>query len=169
MSQSVQEHRGDAPGLIRCAVLAVSDSRTLATDTGGATIVERLTAAGNVVAQRMIVPDEPDEIRRRLESWTADDSIDVVLVTGGTGVSGRDRTFEAVRGLLDRELPGFGELFRMLSYQEIGAAAMLSRATAGLAGQTAVFLMPGSVAAVQLAMDRLIIPELGHLVGQARR
>jgi molybdenum cofactor biosynthesis protein B len=169
MSQAAQEHRSEAPERVRCAVLTVSDTRTLETDSGGATIVERLAAAGRDVADRSLLPDEPEAIRRQLEKWIADETIDVVLVTGGTGVSHRDRTFEAIRGLLERELPGFGELFRMLSFEQVGAAAMLSRATAGLVGRTAIFAMPGSVAAVRLAMDRLIVPELGHLVAQARK
>ena len=118
---------------------------------------------------REIIPDEPTLMRPLLEKFAADVNIDAVLLTGGTGVSSRDQTYETVTALLTRQLPGYGELFRMLSFQEIGPAAMLSRATGGLMGRTVVLTMPGSPAAVRLAMERIIVPELRHLVREARR
>jgi molybdenum cofactor biosynthesis protein B len=163
------EHRAYAPAALACFVLTVSDSRSLADDTAGALIAACLAEAGHSVAERRLVPDETDEIRAAVAGAIERADVDAVLVTGGTGVSPRDCTPEAVAALLDKRLDGFGELFRALSYQEIGAAAMLSRALAGSAGRKAVFVMPGSRAAVELAMKRLVLPELGHLVGQLRR
>jgi molybdenum cofactor biosynthesis protein B len=139
------------------------------TDTGGATVVQLLEAAGHEVIERCLVPDEPGRIAEQLRSWAQREEIAAVLLTGGTGISSRDQTYETATGLLERILPGYGELFRMLSYQEIGAAAMLSRAVGGVMGQTIVLTMPGSRAAVRLAMERLILPELGHLVREATR
>lgn len=152
-----------------CGVITVSDSRTLADDRSGELIAELLGGAGHAVAARSIVPDEPTAVVDQVRAMVADGSIAAVLLTGGTGVAPRDRTPDAVAALFTKELPGFGELFRMLSYQEIGPAAMLSRATAGLIDRTALFLMPGSTAAVRLAMERLIIPELGHLAKLAAK
>jgi len=169
MSQSVAEHRAGSPQALACAVVTVSDTRTLATDTGGQTIVDLLTAAGYAVAAREIIPDEPARMRPLLEQLTARPDVDVVLLTGGTGLSSRDQTFETVSALFTKPLPGYGELFRMLSFAEIGAAAMLSRAVGGLIGRKVVLTMPGSPAGVRLAMERLIIPELPHLVREARR
>jgi len=163
------EHRAEAPRVVRCGVVTVSDTRTLETDTAGQTIVDMLAAAGHAVVRRQIVRDEPGPMRALLESLRDRPDVDVVLMTGGTGLGSRDQTFETVTGLLDKPLPGFGELFRMLSYEEIGAAAMLSRATGGLIGRTVLLTMPGSRAAVRLAMEKLILPELGHLVREARR
>ncbi|GIW87864.1 MAG: molybdenum cofactor biosynthesis protein B [Isosphaeraceae bacterium] len=169
MTDPVSSHRSQAPATIRLAVLTVSDTRTIETDTSGARIVELATAADMLIAARAIVPDDPARIRPQLEAWRDDPGIDAVLVTGGTGVSPRDQTVETVAALLTQPLPGFGELFRMLSYAEIGPAAMLSRACGGLMGRTPIFLMPGSRAAVSLALERLILPELGHLLGQIGR
>ena len=169
MSTSTAEHRADAPRSIRCAVIAVSDTRTLETDTGGRTVVEHLTGAGHVVAERHVVPDEPERMRPLLRELCGRGDVDAVLLTGGTGITQRDQTYETVCGLLTKPLPGYGELFRMLSYQEIGAAAMLSRAVGGLIDRTVVLTMPGSPAAVRLAMDQVILPELGHLVREAQR
>lgn len=169
MSDSVQQHRAGAPGALRCAVVTVSDTRTLETDTGGQAVLERLAAAGHEVVERHLVPDEPDRMRPLLERLRDEPTIDVVLLTGGTGISPRDQTFETVSALLDKPIPGYGELFRWLSYQEIGAATILSRATGGLMGRTVVLTMPGSPAGVRLAMDKIIVPELGHLVREARR
>jgi molybdenum cofactor biosynthesis protein B len=169
MSQIPAEHRASAPEKVACAVVTVSDTRTPATDTGGQALDALLTAAGYEVAAREIVPDEPETMRWLLEKFCDDEQIDAVLLTGGTGVSSRDRTFETVTSLFTKELPGYGELFRMLSFAEIGAAAMLSRATGGLVGQTVVLTMPGSPAAVRLAAETLIVPELRHLVREARR
>lgn len=170
MSESVEEHRrraGDRRA--RCAVLTVSDSRTPASDHSGDLIVERLEAHRHTVAARGLVPDEPDEIAAALASFLDDPRLDLVITTGGTGISSRDTTIEVVERRLDKRLEGFGELFRMLSWDEVGAAAMLSRATAGLAGEILVFALPGSPAAVELALDRLVLPELAHLLWERRR
>lgn len=150
-------------------MLTVSDTRTLETDRGGDTIVELLGGAGHAVAGRTIVPDEPDRVRDALRAAIDAPDVDVAITTGGTGITQRDGTYEVVTALLDKRLDGFGELFRALSFEEIGPAAMLSRATGGLAGRTIVLSIPGSPNAVQLAMTKLILPELGHLVREARR
>jgi molybdopterin adenylyltransferase len=169
MSRSVTEHRADAPQKLALAVLTVSDTRTLANDTSGALIVQLAEAAGHTIVDRAIVPDEPQFLRPLLETYRDRGDLHAVLVTGGTGISPRDQTFETVSSLLDRFLPGFGELFRMLSYAEIGSAAMLSRAVGGLMNDVVILVMPGSRAAVQLAMEKLILPELPHLVREARK
>lgn len=152
---------------IRCAILTVSDTRTADNDTSGNEIRSRLEAAGHSVVALTIVADEADLVRHRIEEHAAGGRVDVVLLSGGTGIASRDTTFEAVTALLTKTIDGFGELFRVLSYEEIGSAAMLSRAVAGLCGDMAVFSMPGSTAACRLAMEKLIIPELPHLVGLA--
>lgn len=175
---------------MRCAVLTVSDTRTEANDTGGRAIVTLLAEHGHEVMFKQIVRDEPDQVRALIAGWIeapANPRIDVangdaenggdvrertvqaIITTGGTGISSRDRTYEAVTGLLDKQLDGFGELFRMLSFQEIGAGAMLSRACAGVARGRIVICLPGSEHAVRLAMTRLILPELGHLVREISR
>lgn len=169
MSQSVEEHRAEGPPVVRCAVITVSDTRTLETDLGGRTIVERLLAAGHEIADRKITRDDPAEIGRLLAALNGRADVDAILLTGGTGIGSRDQTYETVNRLLSKTLPGYGELFRMLSYEQVGAAAMLSRAIGGLMGRKVLLTMPGSVAAVQLAMDKLIVPELGHLIREARR
>jgi len=169
MSQVANEHRADAPRQLACAVITVSDSRTLYTDTGGQLVCDLLAEADISLAAREITPDEPATIRTLLERFRDDPNIDAVLLTGGTGISSRDQTCETVSALLTKPLVGYGELFRMLSFQEIGAAAMLSRAIGGLMERTVVLTMPGSPAAVRLAMERLILPELRHLVREARR
>lgn len=169
MSSTTAEHKSQSPLSVRCAVITVSDTRTVQTDTGGQSVVDSLTAAGHSVVQRQIVPDDPDLIRPLLQQLCGRDDVDAVLLTGGTGITRRDQTYETVCGLFTKSLPGYGELFRMLSYQEIGAAAMLSRAVGGLIGQTIVLTMPGSPAAVRLAMNQVILPELGHLIREARR
>jgi molybdenum cofactor biosynthesis protein B len=163
------EHRAQAPAAVRCAVLTVSDTRTESTDTGGAAVVSLLEGAGHVVTGKAIVRDEPPEVRSWIERQVAADDARILITTGGTGISARDGTFEVASALIEKPLPGFGELFRMLSYQEIGPAAMLSRATGGLCGRTVVLTMPGSPAAVRLAMEKLIAPELSHLVHEARK
>ena len=152
---------------MRCFVLTISDTRTDANDTSGDAIVGLLTGAGHQVAGRRIVRDNPEAVREAVRSGMH--TADVIISTGGTGITARDSTYEAMAGLLDKRLDGFGELFRMLSYAEIGAAAMLSRATAGSIGSTAVFSLPGSENAVRLAMTRLILPEVGHVVRELRR
>jgi molybdopterin adenylyltransferase len=166
---SVTEHRTQSPASVCCAVVTVSDTRTLETDTSGRTIADRLVANGHVVTSRDLVRDEPAELRALVQRLLETPGVDAILTTGGTGISARDGTYEVIDGLLEKRLDGFGELFRVLSYQEIGAAAMLSRACAGLARRRVIIAMPGSQSAVQLAMDRLVLPELGHLVREATR
>ena len=162
-------HRAYAPESVSCLVLTVSDSRTPETDSSGKSIAERLEGGGHRVVERLIVRDEPDEIRAAVSRAITLPEVDAAIVTGGTGVSPRDSTPDVIEPLLDKVIAGFGELFRVLSFEEIGAAAMLSRALAGTADRTAVFVTPGSSGAVRLAMERLILPELPHLVGQLRR
>ena len=160
-------HRQDAVADVPTLVITVSDTRTLETDKGGALVAERLAEAGHAVVDRKIVPDEPDAIRQVLAAALTSEEVRAVILTGGTGVAPRDRTPATVVPLLEREIPGFGELFRMLSYEEIGSAALLSRAVAGLSGGRVVFVLPGSSGAVRLALDKLILPELGHLAAEA--
>jgi molybdenum cofactor biosynthesis protein B len=169
MSQSVTEHKANAPARLNLAVVTVSDTRTLETDTSGALIIELAEAAGHRVLEREIVPDEPDRMRPLLQGYSMRDDLHAVLLTGGTGISSRDQTYETVSALLTKPLPGYGELFRMLSYAEIGPACLLSRAVGGLVGRVVVLVMPGSRAAVQLAMTKIILPELPHLVREARK
>jgi molybdenum cofactor biosynthesis protein B len=166
---SVTEHKATAPASVPCFVLTVSDSRTLATETSGRAIADLLAAAGHVVVDRKVVKDEPTKVRRIVSDEITRGRARVLITTGGTGITSRDSTYEALAGLFSRRLDGFGELFRMLSFQEIGSAAMLSRATAGIVGHCALFLLPGSEAAVRLAMSRLIIPELGHIARELGR
>jgi molybdenum cofactor biosynthesis protein B len=149
--------------------LTVSDTRSEATDTSGRAIADLLTSAGHQVVGRAIVKDDPELVKATIERQFRDERVQVVISTGGTGITSRDSTFEAVDGLLEKRLDGFGELFRMLSYEQIGAAAMMSRATAGLSAGRIVVALPGSEAAVRLAMEKLVIPELGHLVQQAQK
>ena len=152
---------------MRCAVVTISDTRTEATDSSGAAIVELLAAAGHQVTRRKLVKDDATAVRDAVMSGKT--AADVVITTGGTGITARDNTYDTIAALLDKRLDGFGELFRMLSYADIGAAAMLSRATAGSIGKTAVFALPGSENAVRLAMTKLILPEIGHVVRELRR
>ena len=166
---SHQEHKSHAPASVACYVLTVSDSRTPDTDNGGRTIRELLEAAGHSVTGHAIVRDEPSQVTATVRAQLADTRTQVIVTTGGTGITSRDGTFEAVDALLEKRLEGFGELFRMLSFQEIGPSAMMSRATAGTVGRKAIFILPGSPNAVQLAMTRLILPELGHVAQQLNR
>ena len=166
---SHQEHRQQSPDQVRCAVVTVSDTRTPDTDTSGKYMQAALRSDGHAISAYMIVKDEPEDIRRLLQHHIQSPDTDAVLLTGGTGLSSRDGTYEVVRSCLDKELTGFGELFRMFSYEEIGAAAMMSRATAGVAGQTVIISMPGSSAAVHLALEKLILPELAHLTYTVQR
>jgi len=165
----LHQHRAEAAGAVATWVLTVSDTRTLADDAGGALVAERLEGAGHPVAGRAIVKDEPAAIAGALREALGREEVRAVIVTGGTGVAPRDVTPEAVTPLLDRVIPGFGELFRMLSWHEIGSAALLSRALAGLAAGRVVFVLPGSRGALRLALDALILPELGHLAAEAQK
>ena len=153
---------------VRCTIITISDTRTADDDTGGAIIRDALVGAGHEVADRLLVKDEPAQIAKMVSRLAANGA-QAIITTGGTGITKRDSTFEAIDGLLEKRLPGFGEIFRMLSYQAIGPAAMLSRATAGTIGDTMVFCMPGSPHAVQLGMQQLILPELSHLVWEILR
>jgi molybdenum cofactor biosynthesis protein B len=163
-ARSVAEHRAAAPETVGVAILTMSDTRTKETDTSGTLIRELLNLTGHTIVEYRIVPDEPARIRETLAEWTANPAIQAILTNGGTGIAQRDTTYDVVAGLLEKRLDGFGELFRMLSYQEIGPAAMLSRAVAGVYKGRLVITMPGSRNAVQLAMTKLIVPELAHLV-----
>ena len=166
---SQEEHKARAPLAVRCFIVTVSDTRTEDTDTSGRAIAELLAASGHVVAGRAIVKDDADLVRGTLERQLANAEVQAIITTGGTGITSRDSTYEVVAGLLQKRLDGFGELFRMLSFEQIGPAAMMSRACAGIAAGHIVVSLPGSEAAVRLAMERLLIPELGHLVEQAGR
>ena len=166
---SQAEHKAQAPRTVRCFIITVSDTRTDATDASGRAIADLLTAAGHQVAGRTIVKDDPDLVRGTIERQLAAPDVHAIITTGGTGITSRDSTYEAVSGMLQKRLDGFGELFRMLSYQQIGSAAIMSRACAGLAAGRIIICLPGSEAAVRLAMEKLVIPELGHLVQQASR
>jgi molybdenum cofactor biosynthesis protein B len=163
-----QKAREEAPRSIRCGVITISDTRTPETDTSGAAIRAALEQQAHHILRYEIVRDEPRQIVDLVRALT-DASCQVIITNGGTGIAKRDSTFEAIDGLLEKRLPGFGELFRMLSYEDIGPAAMLSRATAGTYAEALIFCLPGSTAAVRLAMDKLIIPELPHLVWEILR
>ena len=168
-SPAARQHHASAPQRVGCAVITVSDTRTPETDTGGDLLAELIAGAGHPLVSREIVRDDAVQIRAALERALASEACRALMLTGGTGTSPRDVTPEAVRPLLERELPGFGELFRMLSFQEIGPAAMLSRAFAGSRAGKLVFALPGSPAAIRLALERLVLPELGHLLGEATK
>ena len=163
------EHKATSPKSVGCYVVTVSDTRTEETDTGGRAIVELLTAAGHHVVGRSLVRDDPEQLRDAIGRQLANPDVQVIVTTGGTGITSRDCTFEAVNSMLWKRLEGFGELFRMLSYEQIGSGAMLSRALAGTVAGRIVVSLPGSEAAVRLALEKLLIPELGHLVREATR
>jgi len=165
----LHEHRRSKPGAVACAVLTISDTRTLETDESGRLTRDLLERAGHRIVHTAILPDDPERVGMEVTALLLREDVEAVLINGGTGISPRDRTHEAVSALLEGRLDGFGELFRALSYQEIGAAAMLSRAVAGLARGRVLFSMPGSPSAVILALEKLILPELGHVVGEARK
>jgi molybdenum cofactor biosynthesis protein B len=169
MSESVAEHRSTSPKALKIAVITVSDSRTIETDTSGALAESLAVSAGHEVIERVIVRDEPGEMQPLLERIRDEGKLHAAIMTGGTGVSRRDQTYETVSTLLTKPLPGYGELFRMLSYEQIGPAAILSRAVGGLMGELVVLVMPGSRAAVELAMTKIVLPELPHLVRESRK
>ncbi|WP_134684685.1 MogA/MoaB family molybdenum cofactor biosynthesis protein [Brevibacillus migulae] len=167
---SSQEHKAQAPVMVTCMVITVSDTRTEETDKSGQTMKQHLTEAGHRTVLYEIVRDEPAEITAAIERGIQHPDVQVILLNGGTGISKRDTTYEAVKALLEKEMPGFGEIFRMLSYTEdIGSAAILSRAIAGVYQGKAIFSTPGSTGAVKLAMTKLIIPELGHVVRELHK
>ncbi|MFQ5589860.1 MAG: molybdenum cofactor biosynthesis protein B [Phycisphaerae bacterium] len=157
------EHRNVRLDRVACAVLTVSDTRTPLTDESGKLIRNRLAAAGHQVASHEIIPDDAVAVCSRVLELCRSPAIHVVLLTGGTGLAARDTTCEAVESVCKKNIEGFGELFRMLSFEQVGSSAMLSRATAGVCNSTAVFCMPGSTGAVALALDRLILPEITHI------
>ena len=169
MSESVEKHRDAAPEKVRVAVLTISDTRTPETDTGGDTVQEALEGAGHEVITRTIVRDEASLIRTALVDALARADVDAVVTSGGTGISARDTTYEVVERMVEKRLDGFGEIFRMLSYEEIGAAAIMSRAVAGAVGTKFVASLPGSRNAVRLAMEKLLVPEIAHVVFELRK
>jgi molybdenum cofactor biosynthesis protein B len=166
---SVAEHKANAPESVQCFVITVSDTLTLENDVSGRASADLLKASGHIIAGRTLVRDDPELVYNTVERYLAEPGIRAIITTGGTGITSRDSTYEAITTLLQKQLHGFGELFRMLSYQQIGSAAMLSRACAGLARGRIVIALPGSPGAVTLAMEKLVIPELGHLVQQASK
>jgi len=165
----VAEHKAHAPRSVRCVICTVSDSKTPETDTSGQLLRELLTGAGHEVVGYHLVRDEPSQVHGVIHTACANPGVQAVVFTGGTGLTSRDQTFEAIEALLEKRLPGFGELFRMLSYQEIGPAAMLSRAQGGVRAGRLIFSLPGSPAACRLALERLILPELGHMIRELTR
>jgi molybdopterin adenylyltransferase len=169
VSESVRQHRESAPEGVGVAVLTISDTRTPETDTGGDVAEEALRGAGHEVVAREIVRDEAASIRTTLVDLLARSDVDAVVTTGGTGISGRDTTYEVVERMIEKRLDGFGELFRMLSYEEIGAAALLSRAVAGAVGTKLLASLPGSRNAVRLGTEKLLVPELAHIVFELRK
>jgi molybdenum cofactor biosynthesis protein B len=169
LSESVHKHRESAPERVRVAVLTISDTRTPETDTGGDTVEELMRDAGHEVVKRSIVRDEASRIQTELVDLLARPDVDAVITTGGTGISARDTTYEVVDRMLEKRLDGFGEIFRMLSYEEIGAAAILSRAIAGAVGTKFVACLPGSRNAVRLAVEKLLVPEIAHVVFELRK
>jgi molybdenum cofactor biosynthesis protein B len=163
------EHKATSPKSVGCYVVTVSDTRTEETDTGGRAIVELLTAGGHRVVGRALVRDDPEQLRDAIGRQLANPDVQVIITTGGTGITSRDCTFEAVNSMLWKRLDGFGELFRMLSYEQIGSGAMMSRALAGIVAGRIIVSLPGSEGAVRLALEKLLVPELGHLVREATR
>jgi molybdenum cofactor biosynthesis protein B len=163
------EHKATAPRTIGCWVLTVSDTKTPETDTSGELIRKLLREAGHEVVGSTIVRDEPKDVQRVIREACTNEAVRAVLVTGGTGITSRDSTYEAIDVLLEKRLPGFGELFRVLSYQEIGAAAMMSRAQLGVHARRIVVSLPGSPNACRLALEKLLIPELSHLIREVSR
>jgi molybdenum cofactor biosynthesis protein B len=161
---AVTEHKDKAHSGVACAVITASDTRTEATDTSGQKIKDLLTEKNHVIVSYQILKDEPAQISAAVRALLHRQDVDAVIINGGTGIAPRDTTFEAIQGILEKEIPGFGELFRMLSYQDIGSAAMMPRATAGVAKGKIVVSLPGSTGAVELGMTKLVIPELGHML-----
>ncbi|MDP6519286.1 MAG: molybdenum cofactor biosynthesis protein B [Planctomycetota bacterium] len=164
----LEQHRNEAPLALGFAVITVSDTRDETTDRGGAYLAAGLEAAGHRVVRREIIKDDAQAIVDAVRRAVGDSQVDLVLTTGGTGISVRDVTFDTLRGLFDSEIPGFGELFRWLSREEIGSATILSRAVGGLLERKVVLALPGSPKALSLALEEIVLPEAGHLVGQAR-
>jgi molybdenum cofactor biosynthesis protein B len=169
VSESVHRHRESAPEHVRLAVLTISDTRTPENDTGGDTIEELMRGAGHEIVERRIVRDDAARIRTEIVNLLARPDADAVITTGGTGISARDTTYEVVDRMIEKKLDGFGEIFRALSYEEIGAAAILSRAVAGTVGAKLVACLPGSRNAVRLAVEKLLVPEISHVIFELRK
>jgi molybdopterin adenylyltransferase len=169
VSESVHRHRESAPEHVRLAVLTISDTRTPENDTGGDTIEELMRGAGHEIVERRIVRDDAARIRTEIVNLLARPDADAVITTGGTGISARDKTYEVVDRMIEKKLDGFGEIFRALSYEEIGAAAILSRAVAGTVGTKLVACLPGSRNAVRLAVEKLLVPEIAHVIFELRK
>ncbi|OGL59613.1 MAG: molybdenum cofactor biosynthesis protein [Candidatus Tectomicrobia bacterium RIFCSPLOWO2_12_FULL_69_37] len=162
--RTFEEHRAEGPGTVTCAVITVSDTRTEATDTSGRLIQNLLADGGHRVAFYRIVKDEPDQIRAAIEAACAERGVQVVITNGGTGITARDTTYDVVASMIEKEMPGFGELFRFVSYQDIGTAAMLTRATAGTFRDSIIMTLPGSGNACRTGMEKIILPEISHMV-----
>lgn len=169
MSESVERHREAAPEKVQVAVLTISDTRTPETDTGGDAIQELMQKAGHEIVSRGIVKDDSPQIRTTLVDLLARPNVDAVITTGGTGIASRDNTYEVVERMIEKKLDGFGEIFRMLSYEEVGSAAILSRSIAGSVGTKLIASLPGSRNAVRLAIEKLLVPELNHIVFELRK
>ncbi len=163
------EHQPSSPISARCAIVTLSDTRTAEQDKSGGRIRQLMEGAGHAVSFYQVIRDEPADLDAMLIQLKSRDDIDLIITNGGTGISPRDQTVPVIERHLTTLLPGFGELFRMLSFQEIGPAAMLSRALGGVCGDKLLFALPGSTAAVELAVTRLILPEIGHMLAQMRR
>ncbi len=161
---AVHEHKNKAHRTVRCAIITLSDTRDETTDKSGKRIKDLLVEQNQPVTSYQILKDEPDQITAAVRDLLAQPDVDVIITNGGTGIAPRDTTFEAIQGLLEKEIPGFGEMFRMLSYEDIGPAAMLTRATAGVARGKVIISLPGSTGAVELGMTKLVLPELGHML-----
>jgi molybdenum cofactor biosynthesis protein B len=167
---SYEKHQSEAaPINARCAIITLSDTRTRETDASGKRIGDLLRPAGHLVVEHRVITDDAEGFANLLNELIARADVDAILTTGGTGISPRDQAIGVVESVLDACLPGFGELFRILSYQEIGSGAMLSRAVAGIARGKPIFAMPGSTGAVELAMTKLVVPELRHVLQQLRK
>jgi len=165
---TAEEHKAKSVKTVKCYVVTVSDTRNVSTDQSGQLIKELLTSGGHKVLGYRIVKDDPTEVENLLRQVLSCDDLEAILLTGGTGISPRDGTYEVVSCLLDKQISGFGEIFRFLSYQDIGSSAVMSRAQAGVAAGKVVISLPGSRGAVDLGMRQLVLPELGHMVSQVR-
>lgn len=166
---SVEHEREASTILPRVAICTLSDTRAIDDDRSGQAIRRLAESAGMRVADYQLIRDEPTTLAAWLEHWAGREDVDAIITNGGTGLSSRDRTVPVVAGWIEQELPGFGEIFRVLSYEQVGPAAMMSRAIAGTRGQQAIFALPGSTKAVELAMEKLIVPQLRHVLRELRK
>ena len=166
---SHHDHKEQSPKTVTCAILIISDSRTEATDESGRFLKERLAGAGHSVLSYALLKNDPDAIKKTVQNWVARPELQVIIASGGTGASHRDVTVETISPMLDKKLDGFGELFRFLTYQDIGATSVMSRAMAGVINGKILISLPGSLGAVTLAMEKIILPEIGHMVREATR